>query len=62
MRSVNLNRSECNDILHEIDNRSAFLRNEQDARRGTGRLALGEVIVEAKNAVLNADLPNFNVR
>ena len=67
MRTVNPNRPECdeqtkNEILHEIDNRSAFLRSEQDARRNTDRLVLDEIIAKVKNAVLNADPPNFNVR
>ena len=67
MRTVNPNRPECdeqtkNGILHEIDNRSAFLRSEQDARRNTDRLVLDKIIAKVKNAVLNADPPNFNVR
>ena len=67
MRTVNPNRPECdeqtkNEILHEIDNRSAFLRSEQDARRNTDQLVLDEIIAKVKNAVLNADPPNFNVR
>lgn len=67
MRTVNPNRPECDQetkdqILREIDNRSAFLRSEQDARRSNDRLVLDQIIAKTKNAVLNADSENFNVR
>ncbi len=53
MRTVNPNRPECdeetkNEILHEIDNRSAFLRSEQNARRNTDRLVLDELSPKLK--------------